>query len=116
MTEGKGKVRKHPREGVDLYTPITPEIIGLLNQLRDEHGTWRAVAEAVQTKVRIIRRVRQGERSAISMTLLDRIIQKGGIGDLDDFVWFTPDDLTAMGIWKPVVYVEGSKRVRGGSD
>lgn len=102
--EGR-KPRKHPR-GEELFTPITPEIRSLFVHLYDEYNTWRAVAEAVQTKARVIRRVRSERHSAISMTLLDRVIQKGGIGRLGDYTWFTADDMIALGIWKPVQYID----------
>lgn len=92
---------RHPLSN-ELYTPITPEILALFARLYDEYRTWRAVAEAVETKTRVIRRVRSSTRSAISMTLLDRVIQKSGIGDLRDYTWFTAEDMIALGLWKPV--------------
>jgi hypothetical protein len=91
--------RKHPNSG-DLYTPITPEILELFAQLKRRYETWRRVAYHVDTRLKVLRNIRNGQRKAISMRLLDRIITHSGVGSLEDYTWFTPDDLVALGIWK----------------
>ncbi len=103
---------KHPN-GDDLYTPITPELIALFERMRAEHGTWRKVAALSETKLKVLRNLRRGDRKAISQTLLDRICQGTRVGSVHEFIWFTADDLVALGIWEPVQYVEGMMRVQG---
>jgi hypothetical protein len=103
--------RLHPAHA-EKYTPITPEILELIEGLKRRYGTWRAVAYHTETKLKVLRNIRMGKRKAISMRLLDRILTKTGSGLLEDYIWFTPDDLVTLGIWKPVQYVEGRKRVR----
>lgn len=101
----------HPLRG-DLYTPITPEILHMLDQLHVRFGTWAVVAYHAKTSQKVLRNIRH-RRHAISMTVLDRIITETGTGRLDDYTWFTADDLVTMGIWKPVITVEGRERVQG---
>jgi hypothetical protein len=60
-----------------------------------------------------MRNIRGGKRKAISMTLLDRLITTTDVGSLDEFIWFTADDLVALGIWKPVQYAVGNLRIQG---
>lgn len=90
----------HPNSG-DLYTPITPEVLELLNEMRRVHSTWRDVSAISKTRLRVLRRIRTGGRKAISMTLLDRLITTTGVGVLESFTWFTADDLVALGVWDP---------------
>jgi hypothetical protein len=108
------RVHKHPAHG-DLYTPMTPEIIEMLNQLYREYGSWRRVAYFTDTRLKVLRNLRQGRRKAISMRVLDRILTgTNREGTLDQYLWFTADDLVTLGIWKPVQYVEGRDRIQGG--
>jgi hypothetical protein len=102
----------HPRHE-DLYTPITPEIIELIWRMRAEHGTWRRVAFLSNTRLKVLRRIRTGKRKAVSLRLLDRLCITTGVGSVEEFTWFTAEDLVALGIWKPTQYVDGTLRVKG---
>jgi hypothetical protein len=103
MTAFKGR---HPKHG-DLYTPITPELLELLERMRAEHETWRNVCALSQTKAKVLRNVRQGKRKAISYTFLDRLCSTTGVGGAHEFVWFTADDLVALGIWQETPRIDG---------
>lgn len=103
---------KHPA-GNDLYTPMTPELLQLFERMRAEHGSWRRVAALSGTRLKVLRNLRAAKRKAISQRLLDRMVTGTGVGALHEFVWFTADDLVALGIWDPVLYVEGTKRIQG---
>lgn len=96
----------------DLYTPVTPELQALFARMRAEHGTWRNVCAVSGTRMKVFRNLRTGKRKAVSLRLLDRIITTTEVGSVEEFTWFTADDLVKLGIWKPVQYVEGRKRVR----
>jgi len=100
--------RRHPSHG-DLYTPMTPEVHQLFAQMKLEHGTYRRICLVSNTRLKVFRNLRNGRRKAISMRLLDRLITTTGVGALDDFLWFTADDLVALGIWDPVLGVERKK-------
>lgn len=105
--------RRHPNGG-DLYTPCTPELLALFERMFAELGTWRRVAALGRVRMKVLRNIRRGKRKAVSMQLMDRIISGTEIGNLQEFEWFTANDLVALGIWDPVQYVEGTKRVKGG--
>lgn len=100
--------KRHPND-YDLYTPVTPELLELLHRMRAEHGSWREVAAISGTKIRVLRRLHRGERKAVSMRLLDRLMQATRVGHVEEFLWFTADDLTKLGIWDPIKYLEGRK-------
>lgn len=104
--------RRHPAD-LDLYTPVTPELIALFERMKQEHGTWRNVAAISDTRLKVLRNLRQGKRKAVSQRLLDRIITTTGVGGVHEFTWFTANDLVALGIWDPVQYVEGRARIKG---
>lgn len=90
----------HPLGG-DLYTPINEDILKLLWRMRDKHETWREVAYLSGMKLKVLRRLRKDpNQRTISMTTLDNLITTTGVGDLRDYVWFTADDLVALGLWK----------------
>ena len=88
----------HPKSG-DLYTPVTEEILELFAHMRARHGSWRQVAYLSNTRLKVLRRWRKGLVQAISMTKLDELITTTGVGSLRDYVFFTADDLVALGIW-----------------
>lgn len=106
--------RRHPSSG-ELYTPCTDQFYDLLNRMYQEWGSWRNVAWKGGVRMKVLRNLRAGDRKAVSMSLLDRMCTGTGVGSINDFIWFTADDLVALGIWKPVVYVEGDERVQGES-
>jgi len=89
---------KHPLKN-DLYTPITPELLELFARMRAVHGSWREVAYLSHTRLKVLRRWRNGTRKAISMTKLDELITTTEVGSLRDYPWFTADDLVTLGIW-----------------
>lgn len=47
------------------------------------------------------------------MTTVDRLVTGTGVGSLDEFLWFTANDMVRLGIWEPNLYVEGNERVQG---
>jgi hypothetical protein len=100
----------HPKKG-DLYTPVNQAIWDLFDLMRARHGSWREVAYLSNTRLKVLRRWRRGEVKAISMTKLDELITTTEVGSLRDYVWFTADDLVAMGIWeKPAEPLNASPR------
>jgi hypothetical protein len=105
---------RHPNAG-DLYTPMTPEVYALFERMLHEHGTWRQVAALTETRLKVLRNLRKGKRKAISQRLLDRLCTGTKVGAVHEFPWFTADDLVTLGIWDPVQYVEGRKRIKGES-
>jgi DNA-binding Xre family transcriptional regulator len=109
VTAPKGK---HPAHG-ELYTPFTPELLQLLERMKAEYGTWRRVCELTETRMRVLRNIRQGKRKAVSLTVLDRLCSATGIGNAEEFLWFTADDLVALGIWKPPLILNGEWAHKG---
>jgi len=107
-----GGARKlHPSHR-ERYTPITDEVIALLEQMKRELNTWRDVSAVSGTRLKVLRSIRHRkhangkDRHTISLTVLDRLITTTGVGDLRDFTFFTPEDLVDMGIWKDVDKVD----------
>jgi hypothetical protein len=94
----KRKESHHPKKN-DLYTPITPEMLELFVRMRARHESWRQVAYLSNTRLKVLRRWRNGGRKTISMTKLDELITTTEVGDLRDYPWFTADDLVVLGIW-----------------
>jgi hypothetical protein len=95
--------RPHPNDG-DLYTPLNDEVLELLMRMRNELGSWRVVAWKGETRLKVLRNIRDSKRKAISLRVLDRLCVGTGIGSVDDFPWFTANDLVALGVWEPVQY------------
>lgn len=90
---------RHPNAR-DLYTPITPEFVALLERMRAECGNWRLVCAAVPMRMKVLRNLRRGKgRKAVSQSLVDRMCTATGVGSIDEFTWFTADDLVVLGIW-----------------
>jgi len=84
----------------DLYTPITPELLTLLDEMRDSEGYWTRVAAAGNISMTMLKRIRQFKRRTIPKHIMERLIDGTGIGDIEDFFWFTKQDLESLGIWK----------------
>lgn len=101
----------HPLDARDLYTPMNEQVRAVLEQMRQRYGSWRMVAEVTNTKIKVLRNIRNN-RKTVSMKVLDRMCSATGIGSVDDFEWFKASDLAALGIWDPVVRVEGRRRVQ----
>jgi hypothetical protein len=105
--------RKYPHpKGDDLYTPFGPALEDLFERMKLEHGTWRRVCWITNTRLKVMRQMRRGKRKAISMRKLDEMITATKVGHLDEFTWFTAEDLVRLGIWKDVEYAVGKSRVR----
>lgn len=102
---------RHPN-WAELYTPITPQILDLFERMRVEHGSWRNVCAISKTRLKTMRNLRRGNRKCISQRLLDRLCSSTEVGSVNEFTWFTADDLIALGIWKRTLYVEGYKRTQ----
>lgn len=101
----------HPNSG-DLFTPVTPELVVLLERMRDEMGNWRLVAAAVPMRMKVLRNLRRGKgRKAVSQSLVDRLCTTTGVGSIDEFVWFTADDLVVLGIWAQPVLIQDQPKL-----
>jgi|SRR5215472_1836708 len=101
----------------DLYTPWTPELGELFNRMKAEHGTWRQVAALSETRLKVLRNLRQGKRKAVSQRLIDRLCTTTGVGGTHEFTWFTAQDLVALGIWEPPMFIRGHfERSQGGHE
>jgi len=97
----------HPLNG-EVYTPVTDEIVALIDRLHDEHGRWRDIAElsGIRSKqLRSLRRHRHANgnrRKTISLGMLDKLLTTTEVGHINNYPWYTPDELVAMGIWRPI--------------
>lgn len=91
----------------DKYTPWSAAIVALLERMRAEHGSWRKVAaltvdvDGRAIRMRHLTRLRRGEVTAVSLTTVDKLCTGTGVGSIEEFVWFTADDMLALGLWKP---------------
>lgn len=112
MTELDHATRTHPLSR-DLYTPITVDLILFLDECKLAAGTWRAICERGNIRLRVLRRLRHGNNFAVSMSLMDRIITGAGTGSLYEWLWFEADDLVKLGFWEETLYVEGRMRYHG---
>jgi hypothetical protein len=83
----------------EVYTPVTPEFLQMMQRMRAEYGTWRAVAAASGVRTRILRNLHKGRRKAVSHTMVDKLCSTTGVGGVHEFTWFTLEDLFALGIW-----------------
>lgn len=78
----------------------------MMYALHAANGTWRKVAEITETRLRVLRRIRNGERKTISMTLLDRMLTRlDGETSVEDYPWYTPNELVEQGIWQDTYYI-----------
>lgn len=99
-----GIMLTHPMDG-EMFTPMTPQVIELLERMRAEWKYWTVVAWKCNLRMKQLRNLRTGTRSAISLSLMDRMVTGTGVGHITEFEWYTPDQLVDMGIWKPVQHV-----------
>jgi len=102
---------RHPR-GDDLYTPMNDQVLELFDRMLEEWGSWRRVAWKSNMRLKALRNLRQSQRTAVSMSLIDRMTTGCGVGGVHEFEWYTPDELIDLGIWKPVQHVVGRLRIR----
>lgn len=99
----------HPNRG-DLYTPITPEFLDLLERMRAECGNWRLLAAAVPMRMKVLRNLRKGkQRKAVSQSLVDKMCTTTGVGSIQEFEWFTADDMVSLGIWRPAIPIQNQE-------
>jgi hypothetical protein len=97
----------HPLSG-EVYTPMTTEIVEMIERLHLEYGRWRAVSEVSGLRLKQLRAIRQHKhangkrRKTISLRTMDRILTTTEVGHINDYPWYTPDELVEMGIWKPI--------------
>jgi hypothetical protein len=104
-----------------LWTPITPEIVELLNMAKVRSGmSWSLFCRHVGMRERVVRRYRTSgknagtvkrhrRRVAIPMSHLDRILSFGKMNHrVEDFEWYTVDQLVELGIWQPMATKGGS--------
>ena len=105
--------RLHPAHG-ELFTPITDDLMAFLDECYRAVGSWKLLAERAGLRDRQLRRMRNGNKTTcLSMRTVDRLIVASGVGDLDEWLWFTPEDLMRLGLWDPPQYVEGRLRIKG---
>jgi hypothetical protein len=87
---------------------MTPEIIAMIERLRLEYGRWRDVSAETGLRLKQLRAIRQMKhangkhRKTISLTVMDRILTTTEVGHINDYPWYTPEQLVEMGIWEPV--------------
>ena len=84
----------------DRYTPITPELLTLMDEMCELEGNWHRVAAAGNMTMTMLKQIRRFERRTIPRHVLERMIDGTGIGDPDDFLWFSKQDLESLGIWR----------------
>lgn len=109
-----GEKTVHPLRDKDWYTPVTPEMIAMLERQKQRYGTWRALAAAIPVRTRVLRFIRNGRNKAVSMSLWERVLIATGLEHtLEDYIWFTPEDLVKLGIWRQT-HILGVEPYRSG--
>lgn len=102
---GPERSAHHPHlvRGGEFYTPRDERFLGLLDELRLEHGSWKNVVRQARISTRAFRRIRlDGRTQAVSQTVVDKILSRTGfVHRMVDLEWYTPDELVEKGIWKP---------------
>jgi hypothetical protein len=99
MTKYLSPLRAMEKKG-EKFTPIIPPMIEALDALKEEYGTWRVVSEVTGVRKRMIYRIRTEEYKCVSMSVLDRILTNSWSAlSVEDFPWFTVDELIAVGIY-----------------
>jgi hypothetical protein len=97
----------HPLNG-EVYTPVTDEIVHLIERLHDEAGRWSDVAELSGIRSKQLRSLRHmkhangNRRKTISLRVMDKLLTATEVGHVNDYPWYTPDELVAMGIWQAI--------------
>lgn len=92
-------IRAWSRKG-ERYTPITPEFLDWMEAVKEHYGgSWATVVRAMDYHHSGWRRFRNGYTRTASIWFVDRVITASGVGNLDDFPWFTKGDLVTLGIW-----------------
>ena len=89
------------------WTPLTDEIRDWIDSLKQEAGTWVAVSEATDFKLRYIRRLRQREPTpyckplkAVSLKTLDRLLSLSDLSHrVSQLPWYTVEEMQEKGVW-----------------
>lgn len=93
---------------------MTPDLLEFLDGVKRGCGGWDRVAWLIQVNSsRPLRRIMAGGQLTVSMSLMDKVVTRTGYGDLNDWVWFTPEDLQVLGLWKTHLLCYGTTRVAG---
>jgi hypothetical protein len=96
----------------DYYTRVDERLLAVLEDLKRDYGTWRRVADAVRMSTRTLRLLRRGHNYCVSLTQMDRILSRTDREwVLENFDWYTPEQLVELGYWKPMTTV-GLKQYR----
>jgi hypothetical protein len=98
--------RQHPHKQGELWTPVNGELMRMLEELRDEVGSWQRMARAARVSDRWFRAMRSGQYKAVSMTNLDKIFTRNNATHrVEDLPWYTPEEMLESGAWKPIIDV-----------
>lgn len=113
QSEFAAEVRKNYKPNEDLYTEVTGGVVEVFEMLFVEWGSWSMVGLVCEIKPRVIRRIRRGEQPVISLTVMDRALRWVSGVRVEDFVWYTVDELVDRGIWKaPVPFSVRGEEIR----
>jgi hypothetical protein len=65
-------------------------------------GTWKDVVKDARISTRSLRKVRNKGYPTVSHAFMDKVLGRLGLPHmLEELEWHTPDELVAMGVWKP---------------
>jgi hypothetical protein len=84
----------------ELYTPICPELIELLREMRAKHGTWAEVVALSGYRSSPLRKAYRIHKKTVRLSFLDALCSTTEVGHASDFTWFTPKDLAVLGLWE----------------
>ena len=91
----------HKRD--EMFTPLTPQVMKWLEELRTIHGSWEAVCDEARVSSRWLRSVRKGKHKTISLTNLDKLLTRcDSPHRAEDLEWYEFDGLLEKGVWKPM--------------
>lgn len=92
------------------WTPVTAEVIDLIERCRREGGSQAVLARVAHIKPRQIYRLRKGQQKCVSYNVLDKLLHKSSISHLiDTLPWYTIEELTEKGLWdQPLPHVTRS--------
>jgi hypothetical protein len=107
----------------DLWTPLTDEVIGLIEMAKERSGmSWDLFARTSGHRARILRRYRTRHpetkktrrRNAIPLRVLDKYLTLGGLqAQIRELPWYTPEQMVEHGHWQPMVDLgEYARRMR----
>jgi hypothetical protein len=83
---------------------MTDQIVGWLEELKAEYGSWQAVGRQARTSDRWMRAIRKKSYKAISMTSLDKILTRCESNHrVEDLEWYTVEGMLEIGVWEPMV-------------